>query len=56
MNEKELNDLIKFSPANLKNFFEDSVVEQEHNLPSYGYIKNGQISFKVTKQATLDKE
>ncbi len=38
MKEDEIIELIKFSPTNLKEFFDNSLVEVNEGLPGYGLL------------------
>jgi len=45
MKENEMLELIDFSPNNLKDFFDSSIIVNESNdsIPGYGSIRNGNI-------------
>lgn len=44
------------SPQNLFSFFEYSIHTQEQSVPSFGKIKNKQMTFAILNDYILDKE
>ncbi|CDW74119.1 wd-40 repeat protein [Stylonychia lemnae] len=53
MKESELIQLVDFSPSNLLNFFENSVLVEEQNVPPYGTIRGVSCNFILTKGPIL---
>ena len=47
MQQNEINELIIFSPSNLKDFFDDSIEVLEAGVPSFGQISKN-VVFKAT--------
>lgn len=39
MHQNEINELIVFSPSNLKDFFDNSIEKLEAGVPKFGVIK-----------------
>jgi len=56
MKQDEITDLIRFSPANLKEFFDKSISIQDYNVPAYGKIKRSPITYLSSMFFDLPKE
>jgi hypothetical protein len=51
MKEKEIVELVEFSPNNLKDFFDNSIEDQIDNLPGFGVLKSEPTSFFISDNA-----
>ena len=47
MSQEEISNLIKFSPANLLEFFNDALYVHDDKVPPYGKLINEPVTFKV---------
>ena len=55
MKQDEIIDLIKFSPSNLKEFFDGAMVEEELGLPTYGVLLKEPMTFCLEDGIGLSK-
>ena len=49
-------DLIRFSPSNLKEFFDGAMIEEELGLPGYGVLKKEPVSFVLEENMFITKD
>src|SRR3569833_1882781 len=55
MSQEEISNLIKFSPANLLEFFNDALYVHDDKVPPYGKLINEPVTFKVLPYLTLNR-
>ena len=53
MEQDEIANLIKFSPANLLDLFDDTMMVHEANIPPYGKIRDEPVTFRMTPNQLL---